>query len=1210
MKAPITLLLCLLLSLFLSMSAQAQSVEWQKLNKEVTTLYQKGQYDQAIAVAKKALDVAEKEPVPHPPTIATSLNNLALLYKSRGQYPQAESLYKRALAIREKAFGTDHPDVAQSLNNLAGLFDTQGQYAQAEPLYKRSLAIWEKALGADHPDVATSLNNLAGLYQTQGQYLQAESLYKRALAIKEKALGSDHPSLAMSLNNLAELYRIQGQYAQAEPLYKRSLAILEKALGADHPDVAQSLNNLAVLYSRQGRYAQAEPLHKRSLAIREKALGADHPDVAQSLNNLAVLYVTQSQYLQAEPLYKRALAIWEKVLGADHPHVAQSLNNLAGLYDTQGQYAQAEPLHKRALAILEKALGADHPDVAQSLNNLAVLYSRQGQYAQAESPFKRALAIREKVLGAGHPDVALSLNNLAMLYDTQGQYVQAEPLHKRALAIREKALGADHPDVAQSLNNLAMLYSRQGQYAQAEPLYKRALTIVEKALGADHPHMAQSLNNLAELYKRQGQYAQAEPPSKRALAILEKALGAGHPDVAMSLNNLAELYSRQGQYLQSESLFKRALAIKEKALGSDHPSLAMSLNNLAELYSRQGQYAQTGPLYQRSLAIFEKALGTDHPDVAMSLSNLAISFWARGEIERSVDLLQRVNAIREHHLRLLLAKGSEYEKRAYMATIQSDIDAAISLDLATGSRKPGSARLALTTLLQRKGRVLDALADSFGDLRRRLAVEDRLLLDQLSSVNNQRAALYMLARQAKIRLEEYHSQMAKLEEEAQALEARISASSAEFRALAQPITLEGVQQAIPAGAALVEFSLYYPFNPQAKTPRESWGSARYVAYLLWPQGDPVSVDLGEAIIVDRIVGDLRKGLADPSSEFVTRLGRKLDEQVMHPVRRLLGETRTVLLSSDGALNLVPFVALVDEENQYLIRRYAFTYLSSGRDLLRLQTKVASRSPGTLMADVDFGSTRKAIETAQAEQDAAKRRSTDFAAGAFTFFPLPGTALEAQAIAKILPTLKVLSGKQATESALKQLDGPRIVHVATHGFFLPILHQEPLEKTGFQLTGTSLIYAPKTENPLLRSGLALANANQLESGTEDGVLTALEAAGLDLWGTKLVVLSACETGVGEVQNGEGVFGLRRALVIAGSESQVMSLWKVDDHATKDLMVDYYKHLISNKGRSEALRESQLAMLTNQNRSHPFYWASFIPSGNWRPLDRVVPEDKLQ
>ena len=627
-------------------NAPAQSEALDKADRQGQALYQAGRYGEAIPFYEKALQLSEREFGPEHPKVATSLNNLALLYDAQGRYGDAEPLYKRSLAIREKALGPDHPNVATSLTNLAELYRAQGRYADAEPLYKRALAINEKALGPEHPDVATSLNNLALLYQAQGRYGDAEPLYKRALAILEKALGPDHPNVATSLNNLAELYRAQGSYADAEPLYKRALAIDEKTLGPEHPDVATDLNNLAALYQAQGRYGDAEPLYKRSLAILEKTLGPEHPDVGQSLTNLAELYRAQGRYGDAEPLHKRSLAIREKALGPQHPDVGESLNNLALLYQAQGRYADAEPLYKRALAINEKALGPEHPDVAQSLNNLALLYQAQGRYADAEPLHKCALAIWEKALGPDHPHVAASLTNLAELYRAQGRHADAEPLHKRSLAIHEKALGPEHPDVANSLNNLASLYHAQGRHADAEPLQKRALAIYEKALGPEHPLVATGLNNLAVLYRAQGRHADAEPLHKRALAIDEKALGPEHPSVAIDLNNLAELYRAQGRHADAEPLYKRALAILEKALGPDHPNVATSLTNLAELYRAQGSYADAEPLYKRALAIKKKALGPEHPSVATGLENYAALLEKTGRGAETAKMKARAKTIR------------------------------------------------------------------------------------------------------------------------------------------------------------------------------------------------------------------------------------------------------------------------------------------------------------------------------------------------------------------------------------------------------------------------------------------------------------------------------------------------------------------------------------------------------------------------------------
>ena len=361
---------------------------------------------------------------------------------SAGDYRVATARFEAALREAE-SFGASDPRLATTLNNLAELYREQGRYTDAGPLYQHSLGIWEKALGSDHPDVATTLNNLAGLYRTQGRYAEAEPLYRRSLGIREKVMGPDHGDVAASLNNLGGLYEAQGRYSEAEPLYWRTLAIAEKALGPDHPHMGTTLNNLAGLYQKQGRYAEAEPLYRRSLRIYEKALGAEHPDVARSLDNLAVLYRTQGRYAEAEPLYHRALGIREKALGPDHPNVGTTLNNLARLYQSQARFAEAEPMYRRDLTISEKALGPDHPDVGTTLNNLAGLYEAQGRYAEAEPLYRRSLGIREKVLGPEHPDVGTSLNNLAFLYQSQGKVDDALVLTRRANASLAKRFMAD-----------------------------------------------------------------------------------------------------------------------------------------------------------------------------------------------------------------------------------------------------------------------------------------------------------------------------------------------------------------------------------------------------------------------------------------------------------------------------------------------------------------------------------------------------------------------------------------------------------------------------------------------------------------------------------------------------------------------------------------------------------------------------------------------
>jgi CHAT domain-containing protein/Tfp pilus assembly protein PilF len=1186
-----------LLALFVLSTAGAQEgdlAEAQRLNEQVLQYYATGQYHQAIPLAERALAIHEKARGPEHPDTAVSLNNLANLYRATGAYAKAEPLFERALAIREKARGPEHPDTAVSLNNLAELYRATGAYAKAEPLYQRALAIRERALGLEHPDTARALNNLATMYLATGAYAKAEPLYQRALAIREKALGPEHPETAQSLNNLALLYQTTGAYAKAEPLFDRALAIMEKVLGPEHPETAVALNNLAELYRAAGAYAKAEPLYRRALAMREKAFGPEHPDTAQSLHNLAELYRATGAYAKAEPLYLRALAILEKALGPEHPSIATGLNGLAALYQATGAYAKAELLYQRALAISEKALGPEHPYTATALSNLAALYQATGAYAKAEPLFQRALAITEKALGPEHPYTALWLNNLALLYQATGAYVRAEPLFDRALAIMEKALGPEHADTALPLDNLALLYQATGIYAKAEPLHLRALAIREKALGPEHPTTAASLNNLAELYRATYSYPNAERLYLRALAITEKALGPEHPDTARSLNNVAFLYYATGAYAEAEPLYERALAIAEKALGPQHPNTARSLSNLALLYQATGADEKAEPLYQRALAITETALGPEHPDTAVPVNNLAVLYQATGAYAKAEPLFERAQGIDEINTVRFLLSGDEARKRAYLQRRLGTayVDASFSLAVASARAKA----LGLTAVLQYKGRVLDAMADSVALLRRSVDPKDQALFDELAAVAQQLSTLTFRG-PGNLSAQAYRERMDTLAREQERLEGELSARSAAFRQAVAPVTLEGVHQRLPADAALIEWFRYQPFDPRGKDDRAKWGPPRYVAYVLRREGDPAAIDLGAAQDINKLVSDFRAALSDPARPPFEEVGKELFRKLIKPLQASLSGINRLLLSPDGALNLVPFAALTDEHGEYVAQRFELTYLTSGRDLLSLAAPAPARGNPVVMADPAYGPS-----TSGPPPDIGAYRSSDLDRSGLVFTPLAGTAAEAKALQGLLKLdeQEVFTGANATEQKLKGLHGPRILHVATHGFFLSDqqVAAAALRPVSFSAETPPL---PLGENPLLRSGLALAGANARRSGeSDDGILTAAEAAQLDLRGTQLVVLSACETGLGEVQQGEGVYGLRRALVLAGAQAQLVSLWKVADAQTQALMVDYYQRLLKGEGRSAALREAQKAMIANPATQHPYYWAAFVPIGDWTPL----------
>ncbi|MFN2511242.1 MAG: tetratricopeptide repeat protein [Pyrinomonadaceae bacterium] len=1097
--------------------------------------------------------------------------------------------------------------------------------------------------------------------QGAGQTDEAISFADRALKIAEKDLGPEHGTVAMSLAALAQLYALKGDFNRAEHSYVRALAIAEKPGSALEPFfVATLLNGLGSLYGSRGDFAQAEPLYRRALDIQEKTLGPENTQLATTLTNLGAMYQEKGDYGQAEQLLLRALAIREKGSGTEEIYVIQSLKSLASLYETKGDYDKAGPLFQRVVTRLEKLLGADNPIIAPSIS-----------------------------------DLALHTKN-------QGDYVKAEQLYQRAITILEKARGPDDASLAAPLDNLATLYQSKGDYERAEALYKRVLTIKERTLRAEDPLIATTLSNLAVLYHEQRNYERAEELLQRALVIKERALGPMHPDVATVLSNLQVLYYDKGDYDKAETFSQRILTIKEKALGPEHPDVGIAINNIAALKERKGDNQGAEALYLRALAIYEKKLGPKHPDTTNMVLNLALLSAARGETSQAISYLTRGTDTSEYNAALILATGSEEQKRRYMSTLSSETDYTISLHLRSVPNDLSAARLALTTILRRKGRALDAMTEQLASLRRRSDPQDRALLERLDAVRSELATLVLSGPVKQSSGTERQAAVAKLEAEVQRLEAAVSARSAEFRAQSQPVTIDSVREAMPLDTALVEIASYRSFNAQAKNRLERYGPSRYAAYVLRRGSEagvveqPKWVDLGDAATINADVAALRKALISPRSTDFKQVGQALYGKVMRPLLPLVGNTQRLFISPDGDLNLIPFGALVDEQDRYLVENYSITYLTSGRDLLRLQIHPVSKQGPVVFANplFELGETNRGI----ADASGRGRRSADLREAKFS--PLPGTAGEAKALADLLSDAKIFTGTQATEAALKRVSGPRILHVATHGFFLPDIPQasspqanaESARGLGIASSGPSSgsmtpTQTRRDENPLLRSGLALAGVNQRQSGAgEDGVLTALEATGLDLWGTKLVVLSACETGLGEIKNGEGVYGLRRALVLAGSESQVMSLWQVSDAATRDLMAAYYQRLQAGEGRTEALRQVQLEMIKSgvgesaarsrqqtavsirqeqsavsrrqeadgsrqmqvtaagttapsaalsttpttassttpatvpgtpaqqrglsiergkmtlsEDRSHPFYWASFIQSGEWRSLD---------
>ncbi len=872
---------------------------------------------------------------------------------------------------------------------------------------------------------------------------------------------------------------------------------------------------------------------------------------------------------------------------------------------TAGKYNEAQLLIEKAIEIRKKELGLENSFTASALTQLARIIDALGKYDEAEKINQQVLTIREQFLGAEHPDVAYTLNYLATNYNHKEDYPNAILFHQRALEIREKAFGQGHPIVAVSLINLGVIYDALGDKSKAEELYQHALKIQEQTVGSENTNAAVVLNNIGKIHDDLGEYKTAEPFLQRAVTILEKLFSPDNPRIFDALSNLAECYAGQGELDKSESLYQRILNSREKTVGSNHPLTAHAAYNLANLYSLKNQFEKAEPLYRRALEIRENTFGPDSPAVSEVLSALALLLAQKGDISQSLKLQQRANAIDERNINLNLTVGSERQKLAYLNSLIDRTSQSIFIQARFAPANTLAIELAATTVLQQKGRVLDAVSNNLIELRSRFNAQDQALLDNLNNTTKQTAELILNGPQ-NVTVVEHQSKIKTLTDERENLEDEISRRAAGFYVKSQPVTLQSIQTLIPSDSALIEFAVYKPNSPSAANNQNTGNELHYLVYVLRNQGEVKPKDLGDAKQIDAAIDSFRQALSDPKRKDVQQVARSLDEKVMQPIRAMLDGATHLLISPDGGLNLIPFEALVNERGRYLVEDYSFSYLTSGRDLLRMQTARASKSKPLVIANPSFGEP-SADEIAKNSQvtkpniRSGKRNSITAArdlSGVY-FAPLSGTAQEARMIQGMFPEAVSLTGAQATKAALKQIVAPSILHIATHGFFLEDAENGSGVNSQIAKRGFKAII--NNENPLLRSGLALAGANARNGTGDDGILTALEASGLNLWGTKLVVLSACDTGLGEVKNGEGVYGLRRAFVLAGAESLVMSLWAVSDYRTRELMTSYYKNLKQGMGRGAALRQVQLEMLKKEGRQHPFYWAGFIQAGEWANLD---------
>ena len=868
-----------------------------------------------------------------------------------------------------------------------------------------------------------------------------------------------------------------------------------------------------------------------------------------------------------------------------------------------GDYAKAEPLYQQALQIFKKVLGPEHPLTVTTLNNLVFVYETMGDYAKAEPLLRQVLQIRQKVLGPEHPDTATSLNNLAELYQARGDYAKAEPLYQQALQIFKKVLGPDTLKLPQS--STTWRFSMRIWVLTPRP--NRSCSKYSKSgkrcSGRNTPTLPWLSVTLRLLYAHIGDLAKVEPLFQQALQIFKKVLGPEHPATVTSLNNLAELYDHMGDYAKAEPLLQQVLQIRQKVLGPEHPDTALSLNNLALLYYEMGDYAKAEPLLQQVLEIRQKVLGPEHPSTAASLENLALVKIDVGQIVQAKSLAQLSAKAHLASLSNILSFASEQQRLAFEDTIHPyalfPILKGSEVDLASA-------------VLRYKGVVLDSIIEDRLVAEASKQSEDRNLVGRLAADKRQLGRLLLQtpnkpSGETKKKIENLEQEVDEIQER---LARHVSGLGQARRALS--VTLEQVQTTIPKDGVLIEYLRYGHYLGKGK-----W-EQRYGAITLASSGQPSWIPLGDAPEIEAQVQryrDIIEKLAQWSGnqeelsfseQKLSKNLQKLYAELWQPIEETLSsDIKRVIISPDGQLNFVSFATLLKPDKHFVAEKYLIQYVASGRDLVR-EVRPPSSSQVFVFANPEFNSFPS---TLVADADPAPSASElgakkDPAPSAFVpegsrgielrdmvdmrFDPLEGTQEESDELCKKFKQWqwdsKTFDREIATKAELLKVQSPYILHLATHGFFAPEGEgsEAGLEKQAFSSVDRNLAKAKFFKNPMHRSGLALTGANvtlrawrdgkplPLEN---DGILTAEDVSTLDLRGTWLVTLSACDTGSGEAKAGEGVMGLRRGFIQAGAENLLMTLWSINDTMTVEIMSDFYEAAHESGNAPQALAEVQ-------------------------------------
>ena len=816
-----------------------------------------------------------------------------------------------------------------------------------------------------------------------------------------------------------------------------------------------------------------------------------------------------------------------------------------------------------------------------------------------------------------HDKASILLEKINHLNET-GKYAEAIPLAKALLELVKKEKGPNHQGVVACLNVLGGLYNSLGDYSKAELNLRRSLELIVKLEGMNSPAVATSLGLLSKVYINLGDFNKAKPLAKEALLIREKTYGKDHFMISTSLNTLGEIHLNLNEYEEAEPLFIRAIEIRKKHQNAH--SLLIVINNLARLYYNIQNYESAKMLADTGLELGKNALGNNHIHIAETLNLLGIINAALGDYESAFQYMKDAQIIHLQSIDHMKGFTSEKQKLEFIAKMNKDLYIFLSLIFSELTESPDSIKEGLNIVLKRKGIVLEVQKQ----FQKALLSGDKKALMTFNKLSEVRSILSKLAFTAPddTAILSFKDKMHRLKVEKDHLEVQLSTYSNPYTLYLKKADANcfNVASALPRNSALIEIIRIRDFNFNTKVvEKKRWGNETYYGFIL-KSATPNKVQfvkLGNADYIDSAISSYKKAIKDFGNieqEEAIEITSRTYRTLFLPIEKKLDGISKIFISPDANLNLLPFEILLQPNERFLVEDFTVNYLTCGRDLLGFQSHSAESQASVIIGNPDFDlDIQKKIQIPDQSdvQDYTYKNTIDSnQLGKMHFEPLLGAEKEALLIADLIghDNVKLYLGKEATGDIFMQIKNPKFLHIATHGFFLSedkLDVSQSQNQRGFKKAQKKKIRKEfQIENPLLRAGLAFAGANKVLEGKShvNGIITAEKILGLRLLGTDMVVLSACETGLGKIKGGEGVFGLRRAFTQAGARSLVMSMWSVPDLETSELMANFYRNIIFGKmNRAQALRQAivqQIGIVRKRyGMAYPFYWGAFIFMGEY-------------